>query len=144
MRDDLTPDLPRPSRESQKPGASRARRDREVPPVVERDVPDTGRRLSSEMHAWLDGELPEAAARASDAPDVDFWHGVTQHIERSRRLRTPEHVEAQIMSALPHHPPQLISPWWRREFVVTPVAAVSVGAALMAVAAAATALVLVP
>jgi hypothetical protein len=145
MLDDLTPDVPRVPREGQRPSQSRARKDREVKPVVERDVPETGRRLSSEMHAWLDGELPEAAARAGDTEsDVEFWRTVSKRMERSRLVRTPEHVEAQIMAALPHHPPQLISPWYRREFVITPVAAVSVGVALMAVAAAATALLLAP
>jgi len=146
MLDDLTPDIPRAPREGQKPSTSAAKKDREVKPVVERDtLPDEGRRLSGAMHAWLDGELPEAAVRSGEAPaDVEFWRGVSKRMERSRLVRTPEHVEAQIMAALPHHPPQVISPWWRREFVITPVAAVSVGAALMAVAAATTALLLAP
>jgi hypothetical protein len=97
------------------------------------------------VHAWLDGELPEAAVRSgTTAKDVEFWRGVSQTMDRSRLVRTPEHVEAQIMAALPHHAPQLITPWFRREFVVTPMAAVGVGATLMAIAAAVTVAILAP
>lgn len=103
------------------------------------------RPLSSSVHAWLDGELPEAAVRGGDAArDVEFWRGVTRRMEQSRNLRTPERLEAQIMAALPHHAPQLISPWYRREFVITPVAAVSIAAALMALAAATAVLIVAP
>ena len=148
MLDDLNPDIPRAPREGRSKPESRAKKEREVHPVVEREVPlgqHQDRPLANSVHAWLDGELPEAAVRTGDtARDVEFWRGVTQRMEQSRRLRTPEHVEAQIMAALPHHPPQVISPWWRRELVITPVAAVSVGAALMALAAAATVLLLAP
>lgn len=147
MLDDLTPESPRGSRESQRAAAG-PKKDHEVRRVVESDVPlgeQADHTLPSSVHAWLDGELPEAAVRTgATAHDVEFWRTVTQRMEQSRRLRTPERLEAQIMAALPHHAPQLISPWWRREFVITPAAAVSVGVALMAVAAAATALILAP
>ena len=53
-------------------------------------------------------------------------------------MRTPAHVEAQIMDALPHHAPQLITPWYRREFVITPFAAVMAAATITAVAIVAT------
>jgi len=148
MRDDLHSDLPVPGREKKKPAAARADAEREIRPVVERDMPlatNSERVLDSSVHAWLDGELPEAAVRTgSTAKDVEFWRGLSSKMEVSRRVRTPEHVEAQIMAALPHHPPQVITPWFRREFVVTPMAAVSVGAALMALAAAATVAILAP
>jgi hypothetical protein len=147
MLDDLNSDLPTPSRQKAKP-ASRAKNEREVQPVVEREMPlatKSERVLDSAVHAWLDGELPEAAVRTGGtAKDVEFWRGITKSMDRSRLVRTPEHVEAQIMAALPHHPPQIITPWYRREFVVTPMAAVSVGAALMALAAAATVAILAP
>ena len=61
---------------------------------------------------------------------------------RVRRMRTPQHVEAQIMAALPTHAPAAtITPWFRREFVVTPTTALLVGAALVAAASIITALV---
>jgi hypothetical protein len=145
MRDDLNSDLPALGRQKSKP-ASRAKNEREIQPVVEREMPlatKNERVLDSSVHAWLDGELPEAAVRTgTTAKDVEFWRGVTRSMDRSRLVRTPEHVEAQIMAALPHHAPQVITPWFRREFVVTPMAAVSVGAALMAVAAAITVAIL--
>ena len=76
--------------------------------------------------------------------DVEFWRSVNNQMDRTRRMRTPEYVEAQIMAALPHHAPSVITPWYRREFVVTPVAAVSIGAALVTVAIAATAMFMAP
>lgn len=148
MLDDLNSDLPIPGRHEHRKPASRAKNEREVHPVVEREIPlgtKSERSLDSSVHAWLDGELPEAAVRSgSTAKDVEFWRGITRTVDRSRLVRTPEHVEAQIMAALPHHAPQMITPWFRREFVVTPMAAVSVGAALMALAAAATVVILAP
>jgi hypothetical protein len=90
----------------------------------------------------LDGELPEAAVRKSESSkDVEFWRGLDAEMARVRRLRTPQHVEAQIMAALPTHAPAAtITPWFRREFVVTPTTALLVGAALVAAAAIVTAL----
>ena len=130
MLDDLNSDLPAPDRPKAKPVAARAKHDREIQPVVERE-PVSARSehsLDSSVHAWLDGELPEAAVRnGGTAKDVVFWRGLGKTMDRSRLMRTPQHVEAQIMAALPHHAPQVITPWYRREFVVTPVAAVVAG-----------------
>lgn len=144
MLDDLTPGAPRDGRDGHKDAPPRNRRDRdqEVRSVVEREVPlgqQVDRALAAAVHAWLDGELPEAAVRKGEtARDVEFWRNLNDQMDRSRRLRTPEHVEAQIMSALPHHAPALITPWWQREFVITPMTAVSVAAALVTLAVAAT------
>lgn len=125
-----------------------SQRDHEVRPVVEREVPlgqHADRALASSVHAWLDGEIPEAAVRkAGTMRDVEFWRSLNDQMERTRRMRTPDYVEAQIMAALPHHAPSLITPWYQREFVITPIAAVSIAAALLAVAVAATALLLAP
>jgi len=150
MLDDLNPGSHRDGRDGRKEVQPRARkaRDQEVRPVVEREVPlgqHQDRSLADSVHSWLDGELPEAAVRKGDtARDVEFWRGVNDQMERARRMRTPQHVEAQIMAALPHHAPAVISPWWRREFVITPVAAVSLAAALIAVAIVATVLLVMP
>src|SRR2546430_910923 len=135
MHDNLNPGSPRDGRDGHKGSAPKNQRDHEVRPVVEREVPlgqQADRVLASTVHAWLDGELPEAAVRKGEtARDVEFWRSVNDQMERARRLRTPEHVEAQIMAALPHHAPAMITPWWRREFVITPMTAVSVAAALI-------------
>jgi len=59
---------------------------------------------------------------------------------------TPNQLESadilRIMEALPHTLPVEITPWFRREFVITPGQAVAIGAGLVAVTAAATALIL--
>lgn len=149
MLDDLNPGIPR-DRDAQKSVPPRSRRDREqeVRSVVEREVPlgqQSDRVLAAAVHSWLDGELPEAAVRKGDTSrDVEFWRGISGQMDRTRRMRTPDHVEAQIMAALPHHAPALITPWFRREFVITPMAAVSVAVALVTLAVASTVVLLIP
>ena len=138
MLDNLNSGSAREGRDGHKT-AQKGQREREVRSVVEREVPlgqQSDRALSSAVHSWLDGELPEAAARkGNSAKDVEFWRNLSDQMERTRRLRTPEHVEAQIMAALPHHAPAVITPWFQREFVVTPAAAVAVTAAVAALTA---------
>jgi len=117
-------------------------------PLTDREVPlaqpDTGRLLSPAVHAWLDGELPEAAVRRGETQrDVEFWKRMAQVTETRRHLSTPAHVQQRIMDALPHTVPQLITPWWRREFVITPAAALGAAGALIALTAALTALFVV-
>lgn len=150
MLDDMNPGSARDNREGHKDAPQRTRKakDQEVRSIVDREVPlgqHEDRVLAPAVHSWLDGELPEAAVRKGDtARDVEFWRGLNDQMDRSRHMRTPQHVEAQIMSALPHHAPALITPWWRREFVITPMAAVSVAGALIAIAIAATVLFIAP
>ena len=131
-----------------KGAAARKDRDREVRSAVEREIPlgqQSDRAIASSVHAWLDGELPEAAVRSGDtARDVEFWRGLTSQLDMARRVRTPEHVEAQIMAALPHHAPAIITPWWEREFVITPFAAVAATAGIIAVTAAVTVALVAP
>ena len=129
-------------------GRKRERRAEVERPLADREVPlpqpDTGRLLSPAIHAWLDGELPEAAVRRGETQrDVEFWKRIAAATESRRHLRTPTAVQQRIMEALPHNPPQLITPWWRREFVLTPAAAVGIGGALVALTAALTALLMV-
>ena len=77
--------------------------------------------LAPAVHAWLDGELPEASVRKGDtARDVEFWKNINVEVERRRRMQTPTYLEARIMDALPQTAPQVITPWFRREFVITP------------------------
>ncbi|HEX8942376.1 MAG TPA: hypothetical protein VF785_04505 [Gemmatimonadaceae bacterium] len=122
------------------------RRTEKERPLADREVPlghqDHVRVLSPAVHAWLDGELPEASVRKGDtARDVEFWKQINVDVERRRRMHTPTYLEARIMEALPQTAPQVITPWWRREFVLTPAMAVGAAAALVVVAAAATAIV---
>ena len=142
MRDDLNPqsrnDAPegaptsRPA--SSRPAANRPMSDREVP---------TGRRTPAAVQAWLDGDLPEAAVRRGEtAKDVEFWKHLNEETDARRRMRTPAYVYDNIMNALPQTTPRVITPWWRRPFALTPAAAAAVGAGILAVGAAVTALVM--
>jgi hypothetical protein len=129
-------------------GRRRERRSEIERPLADREVPlaqpDSGRVLSPAVHAWLDGELPEAAVRGGETQrDVEFWKRIAAATESRRHLRTPAHVQQRIMEALPNNPPQVITPWWRREFVLTPAAAIGAVGALIALTAAVTALIMV-
>jgi len=125
----------RPARRSEK---ERPLADREVP-LGHQETTDV-RVLSPAVHAWLDGELPEASVRKGDtARDVEFWKNINVEVERRRRTHTPTYLEAQILDALPQTAPAVITPWWRREFVITPMAAVGGATALIVVGAAVTA-----
>ncbi len=123
-------------------GQRRVRRTDEERPLTDREVPlghQVGRVLSPAVHAWLDGELPEAAVRKGDtARDVEFWKRLNEEAESRRHMRTPAHVQARIMGSLPQSVPQLITPWWRREFVITPTAVVTTAGVLVVLTAAAT------
>jgi hypothetical protein len=97
--------------------------------------------LAESVHAWLDGEMPETSVRrGTSAREVEFWKRLDNDLAVRRRLRTPAHLQARIMNALPMTRPQIITPWWQREYVITPTSALVAAAALMATAAAATAL----
>jgi hypothetical protein len=113
-------------------------------PLADREVPLGPPRssIADSVHAWLDGEITESQARRGESGrDIEFWKRLDEDLAARRRLRTPAHLHAQIMNALPMHAPTLITPWWRREFVVTPTNAIVVATTLVVMAAAATALV---
>jgi hypothetical protein len=126
-------------------GQKRERGGQPERPLADREVPLGPPRasLAEAVHAWLDGEATESQARRSEGSrDVDFWKRLDEDLAARRRLKTPAHLQAQIMNALPMHAPTLITPWWRREFVVTPTSAIVVATTLVVMAAAATALVI--
>src|SRR5258708_12592553 len=111
MVDDLRSDgglgnAPERSRRSEKaPQPNHPLTDREVP--LTQDLGSTTRVLSPAIHAWLDGELPEASVRRGDtARDVEFWRSIGEESERRRPMRTPLPLQPPIMQPLPpHHPP---------------------------------------
>jgi hypothetical protein len=124
------------------------RRSEKERPLSDREVPlgqqeQDARVLAPAVHAWLDGELPEAVVRKGETGrDVEFWKQMNVEVDRRRRMRTPAYLEAQIMDALPQTRPAVINKWWEREYVVTPSKAIGTAAALIAVAAAATAVIM--
>lgn len=137
MLDDLNPQGGQPEGQGPK---QRARAER---PLTDREVPIDQSRTAPSIHAWLDGDIPESAVRtAENARDVEFWRKVTEETERYRAIRTPAHLEAQIMAALPMEMADGRTAWWRREVVVTPGTAAAAAASLLAVGAAATVAVL--
>ena len=139
MLDNLNPhnDGERSSERTHRSPSSEAR------PVADREVPLSRRTTPAAVHAWLDGELPEAAVRKGDtAKDVEFWQMIAQETSQMRHMRTPAHVEAMIMDALPQTAPQAVSPWYRRELVMTPGTAATSAVILVALTALLTALLL--
>jgi hypothetical protein len=74
-------------------------------PLADREVPLPGLGASTGgadvIHQWLDGEAAEADARRADARQVEFWKRVDTDTDRMRRMKTPAHVAASIMAALP-------------------------------------------
>jgi hypothetical protein len=120
------------------------RGDQHQRPIADREVPlDRHGGLSAAVHAWLDGELPEAAVRKGEtAKDVEFWQMIGRETAQMRQTRTPAHVEAMIMDALPQTAPQIITPWYRRELVLTPGTAAAWAAVVIASTAVITALLL--
>jgi len=147
MFDDLRSDDGLGGLDSHRPRQSRRSGER---PLADREVPlgqqeQDARVLSPAVHAWLDGELPEASVRKGDtARDVEFWKQINGEVERRRRVHTPVYLEAQIMERIPQSAPAaVITKWWQREYVVTPTAALATAAGLIVAAAAVTAVVMV-
>jgi hypothetical protein len=138
MLDDLQSDGLGDGRKRERPvGPERPLADREVP------LGPPSSAIADTVHSWLDGDLPETSVRRAEwSRDVDFWKRMNEDLERRRRMRTPAHVQGRIMEAIPQHAPQMITPWWRRELVLTPSSALVAAATLLAVAVAATAAVL--
>jgi hypothetical protein len=137
MRDDLNAQGGRDGGRRPAPKAPETER------LTDREVPLEQSHISAAVHAWLDGELPESAVRGADTKrELEFWQRVNAQTAVRRELRTPPHVQAQIMAALPQTAPTMISPWWRREFVVSPAVAVATAASLVALGAAASAVVI--
>ena len=148
MVDDLRPDDGERERDGTTNGQPKRAASQPERPLADREVSITGREpetrvLTPAVHGWLDGELPEASLRKSEGTqDIEFWSRISAETERRRRLRTPPQLEARIMEALPHTAPQIITPWWHREFVITPATAVTTAGALVALTAAVTALLM--
>ena len=148
MVDDLRPDDGARERDQSRHGQPKRPAAQPEHPLADREVSITGheaeaRVLTPAVHGWLDGELPEASLRKNEGTqDIEFWKRISAETDTRRRMRTPVHLEARIMEALPQTAPQIITPWWHREFVVTPTTAVTTAGALVAITAALTALIM--
>lgn len=134
MRDDL-------NAQGGPDGREAARKAPETERLTDREVPLGQSHISAAVHAWLDGELPESAVRGESKRELEFWQRITAETAVRREVRTPPHVQAQIMAALPQTAPTM-SPWWRRDLVVSPQVAITAAASLVALGAAASAVVI--
>jgi hypothetical protein len=110
-------------------------------PLADREVPIGLSQMPAEVHSWLDGELTESSMRsAGTARHVEFWSRINAEVETRRQVRTPVHLQAQIMAALPQATPQLApettTSWWKRPLEVTPMVAAAAAAGLVALGAA--------
>ena len=112
---------------------------RDADALTDREVPlDSNTRLSSAVHAWLDGDANEASLQLSDATEkqVELWKRIGAETGVRRQMTTPVYVQQRIMAALPQAAPVRAMPWWRRSMAMNPVAIAAAAAGLIAAGAA--------
>jgi hypothetical protein len=103
--------------------------------LYDREVPLNGGSSQGLLHDWLDGEVD--AMRASEVEGkskVELWTRINAESEMLRRRVTPVGVQQRIMASLPETPGSATS-WWKQQMTVTPVAAVAIGVAILAIGA---------
>jgi hypothetical protein len=109
------------------------RRDKPAEPLYDREVPLNGTSGGHALlHDWLDGEID--AMRASEVEGkskVELWTRINAESEMLRRRVTPVGVQQRIMASLPETPGAATN-WWKQ---VTPVSAIAIAVALLAVGA---------
>jgi hypothetical protein len=112
---------------------------RDADALTDREVPlDSNMRLSSAVHAWLDGDASESSLQLSDATEkqVELWKRINSEATVRRQVTTPVYVQQRIMSALPEAAPARALPWWRQTMSLNPVAIAAAAAGLIAAGAA--------
>ena len=112
------------------------RRDNNKPaePLYDREVPLTGSSTThGVLHDWLDGEVDVMRASEVEVKSkVELWTRINAESEMLRRRVTPVGVQQRIMASLPDTPGTANS-WWKQQ--ITPVSAIAIGIALLAVGA---------
>jgi len=94
------------------PNPEGARGDREVDqpsakpltdrPPTDREVPLRADGAMAALNAWLDGEAPAPRlANNQLTPEAELWSKISREASSRKEVRTPSHVAAQIMNALP-------------------------------------------
>jgi hypothetical protein len=102
--------------------------------LYDREVPLTGVSGHTMLHDWLDGEVDVMrASEVEGKSKVELWTRINAESEMLRRRVTPVGVQQRIMASLPETPGTAAS-WWKNQ-TITPVAAVAIGVALLAVGA---------
>jgi hypothetical protein len=125
------------AQETPEAGQSHPARARESGKLADREVPIELTRTPDLIHAWLDGELPEAGVRGAEAVrHVEFWKRLDRDLEVRRHVQAPLDMTERIMAALPATVPQVTAPWWSRSVEVTPVTVAAAAAGLLTIGAA--------
>ncbi len=101
MMMDMTPNPEgaRGDREVTPPSANKPMGDR---PLADREVPLRVDGAMAALNAWLDGEAPAPRlANNQLTPEAELWSRISREASARKDVRTPAHVAAQIMNALP-------------------------------------------
>src|SRR4029079_5006860 len=108
------------------------RRDKPAEQLYDREVPLNGVSGHHMLHDWLDGEVDVMrASEVEGKSKVELWTRINAESEMLRRRVTPVGVQQRIMASLPEAPGTATN-WWKQ---VTPVAAIAIAVALLAVGA---------
>lgn len=109
------------------------RKDKPAEPLYDREVPLNGTSGSHGLlHDWLDGEVDMMrASEVEGKSKVELWTRINAESEMLRRRVTPVGVQQRIMASLPETPGTATN-WWKQ---VTPVSAIAIAVALLAVGA---------
>lgn len=108
------------------------RKEKPAEQMYDREVPLNGISGHTLLHDWLDGEVDiMRASEAEGKSKVELWTRINAESEMLRRRVTPVHVQQRIMASLPDTPGTATS-WWK---TVTPVSAIAIGVAVLAVGA---------
>lgn len=71
-------------------------------PMTDREVPLRADGAMAALNAWLDGEAPAPRmANNQLTPEAQLWTKISREASARKEVRTPSHVAAQIMNALP-------------------------------------------
>jgi hypothetical protein len=110
------------------------RKDKSTEQLYDREVPLNGAGRSL-LHDWLDGEVDVMRASETEGKSkVELWTRINAESEMLRRRVTPVHVQQRIMASLPDTP-GLETSWWKQQLTMTPVSAVGIAVALLAIGA---------
>jgi len=111
------------------------RQEKPAEQMYDREVPLNGVSGHTMLHDWLDGEVDVMrASEAEGKSKVELWTRINAESEMLRRRVTPVHVQQRIMASLPDTPGTATN-WWKQQVTITPVSAVALGVAILAVGA---------
>ena len=111
------------------------RQEKPAEQMYDREVPLNGNSGHTMLHDWLDGEVDVMrASEVEGKSKVELWTRINAESEMLRRRVTPVHVQQRIMASLPDTPGTATN-WWKQQVSITPVSAIAIGVALLAVGA---------